>query len=310
VRISLLVAADELDTIGRDGALPWYLPDDLKRFKRFTTGHVVVAGRLTQDSIVARLGGPLPGRTTVVVTRQAGLVEDDHVRYANDVPAALALARELEAAAGGDEVFVIGGARIYGQVLPQAETVYLTRVHREVEGDTHLPAGWLAAFDRVAAEDHGEYSFETYQRRTLYYEGNYRTVEQLEDMRRLEAEGVCVFCPEHRDQVDVLHREPQWTVVPNKFPYRGTRLHLLLVPDEHVADLADLSTPAQASFWPTLQWVREHYGLMHYGIAVRNGDPRYSGGTIRHLHVHLLQGDVDNPQHDPVRVKLSSRPAE
>src|SRR4029453_5398433 len=67
--ISLIVAADELDVIGRDGALPWHLPDDLKRFRALTEGHVVVAGRKTPESIVGRVGRPLPGRTTVVVSR-------------------------------------------------------------------------------------------------------------------------------------------------------------------------------------------------------------------------------------------------
>src|SRR5258705_109230 len=78
-----------------------------------TTGHVVVAGRLTQDSIAARLSGPLPGRTTIVVTRQPHQPDSEQVRYAPDLPTALDLARTLETAAGGDEVFVIGGAQIY-----------------------------------------------------------------------------------------------------------------------------------------------------------------------------------------------------
>jgi ATP adenylyltransferase len=145
---------------------------------------------------------------------------------------------------------------------------------------------------------------------SLYYLGNYRTAEQLADMRRLEAAGVCVFCPEHLAQdrnQPILHRTPQWTVTPNEFPYRGTRLHLLLVPDEHVTDLVDLSAEAQRDFWSALSWVREHYGLSFYSLAVRNGESEYTGGTIRHVHVHLLQGDVDDPQHEPVRTKLSSR---
>jgi ATP adenylyltransferase len=144
---------------------------------------------------------------------------------------------------------------------------------------------------------------------SLYNFENFRTAEQLAQMRELAESGRCLFCPDQRGtDLPVLHRLPQWTVISNRFPYRGTRLHLLLVPDEHVADLIDLSAPAQAGFWAALAWVRSEYGLTFYSLAARNGDPRFTGATIRHLHVHLLQGDVDDPAHEPVRAKLSSRP--
>jgi ATP adenylyltransferase len=146
---------------------------------------------------------------------------------------------------------------------------------------------------------------------SLYYFGNVRTAEQLADMRRLEAAGVCLFCPEHlaKDPAQhIVHRSTHWTVTPNEFPYRGTRLHLLLVPDEHVTDVVDLSPGAQRDFWTVLGWARDHYELSFYSTAARNGHCEYTGGTIRHVHVHLLQGDVDDPDHEPVRTKLSSRP--
>jgi diadenosine tetraphosphate (Ap4A) HIT family hydrolase len=146
---------------------------------------------------------------------------------------------------------------------------------------------------------------------TMYYLGNARTAEQLADMRDLEAAGVCIFCPEHLaadPNQRVLHRTAEWTVTPNEFPYRNTRLHLLLVPNEHVTDLADLSPAAQQDFWNALRWVRDHFGLTFYGMAVRNGLSEYTGGTVRHVHVHIIQGDVENPDHQPVRTRLSSKP--
>jgi ATP adenylyltransferase len=146
---------------------------------------------------------------------------------------------------------------------------------------------------------------------SLYYLGNYRTDEQLQDMRRLEADGICIFCPEHlaRDANQrVLHRTSLWTVTPNEFPYARTRLHLLLVPDEHVTDLVDLSSEAQADFWVALKWVRDHHGLTYHSMVARNGECEFTGATVRHVHVHLLQGDVEDPHHEPVRTKLSSRP--
>lgn len=140
---------------------------------------------------------------------------------------------------------------------------------------------------------------------TLYYLGNARSDEQRAQMTELEAGGVCLFCPPNLEQRQrVLHRTEHWTVTPNEFPYRGTRLHLMLVPDEHVTDLADLSPAVQQDFWRALAWIRATHELTHYGLATRNGRSEYTGGTIRHVHVHILQGAPDD---EPVRVRLSSR---
>src|SRR2546423_658195 len=145
----------------------------------------------------------------------------------------------------------------------------------------------------------------------LYYLNNYRTEEQRAEMLRLEAAGICLFCPEHLGQdpnhIPVL-RSGHWTVTPNRYPYKGTRRHLMLIPDEHVTDLVDLSPTAQQDFWSVLGWLRDEYKMTYYGLGARNGDARFTGGTIRHLHVHVVVGDVDDPRHEPVRMKLSSRP--
>jgi ATP adenylyltransferase len=143
---------------------------------------------------------------------------------------------------------------------------------------------------------------------SLYCLDNSRGDEQSRDMRRLEAGGICVFCPEHLDadpDQEVVHRSAHWTITPNKFPYTGTLLHLLLVPHEHVTDLLDLSAAAQHDLWAALGWVREHHGLTYYGLGARNGDCRYTGGTIAHVHVHVIVGD---PRSGPVRFKVSSSP--
>ena len=133
-----------------------------------------------------------------------------------------------------------------------------------------------------------------------------RSPEQLEDMLRLEAAGVCLFCPGGLGQ-EIVHRTGHWTVTPNKYPYAHTRHHLLLVPDQHVTDMIDLTPEAQADFWPVLAWVKKNYDLTSYGVAARSGDGRFTGSTIQHLHFHVLTGDVDDPGYQPVRVKLSSR---
>lgn len=184
MRISLILAADENNLIGKDGALPWHLSEDLKRFKRLTLGHVVVVGRLTHESIVDRLGHPLPDRTSIVLTRRpvptgcsdaidnegltghSGATGHDGVIYHGDVPGALRLAGSLAESAGQDEVFVIGGAEIYLQALPSAQRVYLTRVRGVFEGDRGLPQGWLDGFELVDEDvrEDGRYAFLTYER--------------------------------------------------------------------------------------------------------------------------------------------------
>jgi dihydrofolate reductase len=164
MRTSLFVAADENDVIGRDGTLPWHFSEDLKRFRRLTEGHVMVSGRLNNDSMIRRLGHPLPGRITVVVSRQLDLPPYPDVVYKPDVASALAAARTIEAFAGGDEVFVIGGAQIYRDTLDEVSRVYLTRVHGSYDGDTVMPAGWLAPFVLHDESPQGEFSYLIYER--------------------------------------------------------------------------------------------------------------------------------------------------
>lgn len=141
-RITIVVATDERHAIGRDGQLPWRLPEDLRRFRALTLGKPVVMGRKTWDSI----GRPLPGRLNVVVTRQRGL----------ELPGAIVVNSLNEAlAVAGDavEVCVIGGAEIYALALPLADTVHLTRVHATVDADTYFPALDPAQWQQVACEE-------------------------------------------------------------------------------------------------------------------------------------------------------------
>jgi ATP adenylyltransferase len=138
---------------------------------------------------------------------------------------------------------------------------------------------------------------------------NYRTAEQLTEMERLEAAGVCLFCPgelgRHAGAAAFLETE-HWTVMPNDFPYAGTSLHLLLLPRAHVSDMLELSPAAQADFFAALAAAREHYGFGHYGLGVRNGDCRYTGATIVHLHAHVV---VAPPEPEAVvRMRFSAQP--
>jgi dihydrofolate reductase len=140
----LIVAMARNRVIGANGAIPWHLPNELQLFKRLTMGHHIVMGRKTFESI----GRLLPGRTTVIVTRQAG--------YA--VPGAVvahSLEEALAACAGDDEVFVIGGAEIFRSALPLADRIHLTVVDAEPAGDTFMPEFDRADWRECSAESFG-----------------------------------------------------------------------------------------------------------------------------------------------------------
>ena len=131
MRLSLLAALSENRVIGRAGELPWRLPDELKYVKRTTMGHCLVMGRKTYESI----GRPLPGRTSIVITRNSDYTAHPEVLVVHDLDAALDAARER----GESEVFVFGGEAVYAHALARADRLYLTRVHDHVEGDAFFP---------------------------------------------------------------------------------------------------------------------------------------------------------------------------
>jgi dihydrofolate reductase len=134
LKISLIVAVAENGVIGRNGALPWHVPSDLKTFRRLTIGKPVVMGRKTYDSI----GKPLPGRDNIVVTRDAGFSAGGTERAAS-VDDALDIARRKATERGVDEIMVIGGAEIFALTLPLADRIYLTRIHARPDGDVTFP---------------------------------------------------------------------------------------------------------------------------------------------------------------------------
>ena len=146
-RISLIVAMAANRVIGRDNALPWRLPADLRRFKKVTMGHTLVMGRKTYESI----GRPLPGRRTVVVTRRTGWTATNHP---DAVQVVHSLEEALAAASGESEVFVAGGGEIFREILPRADRIHLTRIDAEIPGDTTFPDFDPTAWKIVEEEHH------------------------------------------------------------------------------------------------------------------------------------------------------------
>lgn len=129
MKISLIVAASANNIIGAEGDLPWRLAEDLKRFKAITMGKPMIMGRATFESI----GRALPGRRSIVLSRQAGF-------EAGGCDVVSSPADALEVAGDAEEVMVIGGGKIYEQFLPMADCIYLTRIAAHVDGDTSFPA--------------------------------------------------------------------------------------------------------------------------------------------------------------------------
>ena len=148
MKLSLIVAMAENRVIGRDNTLPWHLSEDLKYFRRTTTGHCIIMGRNTWESI----GRPLPNRRSIVVSSNPNY-QAEGAQVVTSLEAATDLARELSAELGVDEAFVIGGARLYADALQQAQCFHLTRVHAKVEGDTRLPEFDESQWHEVAREE-------------------------------------------------------------------------------------------------------------------------------------------------------------
>lgn len=135
--ICLIAACDRRQAIGRDNALPWHLPDDLKRFKALTLGQPVLMGRRTAES----LGRALPGRLNLVLSRNGA------APFPGMQPVA-SIEQALQACAGGARLWVIGGGEVYALALPMAQRLYLTQIDTEVEAAD----AWFPAFDRAGWE--------------------------------------------------------------------------------------------------------------------------------------------------------------
>lgn len=154
--VTLVVAMGANRVIGVDGSLPWRLPEDLAHFKQLTLGHPMVMGRTTFESI----GRPLPGRTTIVVTRQADWSAGG-VEVASSLDDALARGHELD-----EDVFLVGGAQVYAEALDRGlvDVLVVTRVAQSPDGDTFFPSIDWTAWREVGQVPHEGFSIVTYER--------------------------------------------------------------------------------------------------------------------------------------------------
>jgi dihydrofolate reductase len=162
VKVSVVAAVARRGVIGRSGTIPWRLPEDLRRFREVTTGHAVVMGRRTWESLPERFR-PLPGRRNVVVTRNPKWSADGAEPTGS-------LDDALRLLVGERQVFVVGGGELYASALPLADELLLTEVDLDVEGDTRFPRFDRSAFAETAREAHvsengTRFAFVRYERR-------------------------------------------------------------------------------------------------------------------------------------------------
>jgi dihydrofolate reductase len=159
--ISLLVAMDKNQLIGKDNDLPWRLPADLAYFKRVTMGHPIIMGRKTYDSI----GRPLPGRENIIVTRDTSY-EAEGCKVIHSIEEIVKMNEQTD-----QELFVIGGAEIFKEILPHSDRLYITEINEEFDGDTYFPAFDKAEW-KVISEEQGikdeknpyDYTFLVYEK--------------------------------------------------------------------------------------------------------------------------------------------------
>jgi dihydrofolate reductase len=167
IRISIVVAVAENDVIGFDGDMPWQLSTDLKRFKALTIGKPMIMGRKT----FAAIGSALPGRTSIVVTRDTSWQAEGVVPM-HSLETAISLAKEIAASSGVEEACIVGGGNIYKQSIDMADVIHLTRVHATPKGDTVFPTIDPVIWNEVSREavpagekDTAETTYIVYERR-------------------------------------------------------------------------------------------------------------------------------------------------
>lgn len=158
MKITIVAAVARNGVIGRANDLPWYLPEDLKRFKKLTAGKIVLMGRKTFESILGRLNKPLPNRTNVVVTHNRSY----------EVPSGVLLFHTLEEAVdslgSAGDIYIIGGGEIFRETIPIADRLEITHVAQDAPGDVYFPEIDSNQWKKVWEEPHDSFTFATYER--------------------------------------------------------------------------------------------------------------------------------------------------
>lgn len=311
--IAIVVAVSENGVIGRNGDLPWQrLPEDFRRFKLLTLGHTVIMGRKTAESIIKRLGGPLPDRRNVALTKNhtwshAGF----EVVHSWDDVAHMSM-EETIAFEGHGELFIIGGAELYELALPHADRLYVTHVRCECEGDAFFPNIDPAVWTMVKGEEFlpdGKNShrmtFCLYEQKSQFVDLTHaRTDDQRSVMGQIAEDGVCPFCPEHLAAYHhnpVIRETEHLVLTESQWPYKCTTHHFLIIPKKHAETIGALPAQVFVELHEITAWVEQTYQLQGGALCIRFGNTSFSGGSVNHLHMHIIVPDASQ---EPVRFKI------
>lgn len=319
--ISIIAIMSRNRVIGQGGNMPPELdiPSDKKRFARITrTGtKTVIVGRKTQESIGRKLGEPLKGRRTMMLTRNPLQYTStgDTIVY-DDPLVLLGVARSVEG-----EIFVIGGEEVYRLFLPYADKIYLTIVDVHLEGDAFFPEWNQDEWSEVEREDvyanininneRHNYKFLTLRRKPkpVYIEmENVRGEEQRRVMQKILEKGHCPFCEEN---LLLYHNAPihwkggYWIVTENQWPYSGKGQHLMLILCRHAVSPTELRAEEWAELGEHVTRATQQFGFKGGAVAMRFGNMLLSGASIAHLHVQLIEPSPDAPE--PLRIFLGPK---
>lgn len=313
--ISIIAAVAENGVIGRNNDIPWILKSDLQYFTKLTKGHKIIVGRKTHESILKRLGHPLNDRQTIIITRQQNFSVPDKCEVVTSWENA------LEKVIGEKEVFVIGGAEIYRLAIPYAQRIYLTKVYTQCNGDTLFPeydtVEWKTVFSCSHTHDKNneyDYTFLVLERnqalRSFVNLNNARVKEQRTIMEIIEKEEFCPFCPEHYSKsrlMPIIKQGQYWHIRKNRWPYKNTRVHLLIIHNTHAERLSDVNPEAAKELLELTQWAENEYEILGGGLCLRFGDINVNGGTVLHLHFHIITAEIidkEDPKYQKVRFKV------
>lgn len=292
--ITIIAAVSQDGFIGKNGKIPWHLRSDMEHFKKVTTGHTVIMGRKTWDSIPTKFR-PLLNRRNIVLTRQ-----DRFVAVGAEVVDSLEAALTISAADA--EVFVIGGLEVYRQALPLAERLLITQVLMDVvDGDAKFPIDfpfddWNLAGETAVSQNQGDAC--QFKVQEYYPEldnislAGVRTKSQLQIMRAIRKSGRCPFCQEN---LFLYHNKPiilegdYWLLTENQWPYPGKNVHLLLISRLHCERICDLGPAAHAEFFSIVRQLELDGTFPSGAICMRSGiDTMLSGASVKHLHCQII----------------------
>ncbi len=322
--ISIIAAVAENSVIGQNGKIPWDLPDDRKHFAELTKGHKVIVGRKTYESIIKQLGHFLIERQAIILTRQENfpaLDQDETAKSWEDA---------LEKTRGEKEVFVIGGAEIYALAIPEAKRMYITKIHVQCDGNTIFPRSlfniseWQETFSEPHTRDQNneyDYTFAIFERKewkvntereteSFVNLDNARLDEQREIMKTIQKERFCPFCPKYYSKSElepIIKQGKYWHIRKNRWPYENTQTHFVIIHNKHVEKLSEINPQAAQELFKLAQWVEKEYKISGGGLCLRFGDININGGTVLHLHAHIITADItnrDDPKYQPVRFRV------